>query len=152
MLQRIQTLYLSIALLLMGLLNWLTLGEIAVGEKIFSFTMKGIIDIQTGQQMYGAIHLIIFLCIILLVELVIIFSYKKRIRQMRMAIFNLILMLGFVLIGWLFVKSSANALGQGIYSLKLPLIFPFVAAILNYLAIRAIAKDELLVRSVDRIR
>jgi len=152
MIQRIQTLFLLIALFLMGLLFWLPLGEIAVGEKLYSFTINGLTDIQSGAVVYNALHLLIFLFIITLLELFIIFSYKKRVRQMRIATYNLILMIGFVFVGWLFVKTSLSSLGEGVYSLKLPLIFPFVSAVLNYLAIRAIGKDELLVRSVDRIR
>jgi hypothetical protein len=152
MIQRIQTLFLLIAILLMGLIYWFPLAEIAVGEKIYSFTLNGITEIGTGLVAYKALHLIIFLLIIILIELVVIFSYKKRIRQMRMATYNLLLMAGFLLVSWLFVKTSANSLGDGIYSMKLPVAFPFVAAVLNYLAIRAIGRDEALVRSVDRIR
>ena len=41
---------------------------------------------------------------------------------------------------------------DGIVSYEITAIFPFVAAILTYLAIRAIGKDEALIRSMDRIR
>ncbi|MDD2382096.1 MAG: DUF4293 family protein [Mariniphaga sp.] len=34
----------------------------------------------------------------------------------------------------------------------MPMIFPLLAVVLDYLAIRAIGKDEVLVRSMDRIR
>ena len=35
---------------------------------------------------------------------------------------------------------------------RIAIIFPLVALILDYLALRAIFKDETLVRSLDRIR
>jgi hypothetical protein len=35
---------------------------------------------------------------------------------------------------------------------KIPMSFPLIAIILDYLSIRAIGKDEALVRSLDRIR
>jgi hypothetical protein len=35
---------------------------------------------------------------------------------------------------------------------KFPMTFPLIAAVFDYLAIRAIGKDEALVRSLDRIR
>jgi hypothetical protein len=37
-------------------------------------------------------------------------------------------------------------------SFKISILFPIVAIILDYLAIRGIGKDEALIRSIDRIR
>jgi hypothetical protein len=37
-------------------------------------------------------------------------------------------------------------------TLKIPAVFSIVALILNYLAMRGIAKDENLVKSMDRLR
>jgi len=86
-------------------------------------------------------------------QLFIIFGYKNRVRQMRIAVFSILIMLGFFAAAWFFVHLSLKELGgEGGYSFDIPLAFPIVAAILNYLAIRAIGKDEALVRSVDRIR
>ncbi|HNZ71739.1 MAG TPA: DUF4293 domain-containing protein [Prolixibacteraceae bacterium] len=152
MIQRIQTIFLSIALLLMGILFFIPLAEVAVGEKLYAFGIKGLVDSQSGNTTYAAWALFVYLLFVVCLQAFIIFSFKKRVLQMRLATFNLILMLGFVLLGWLFVKFSLSALGEGVYSLKLPLVFPFASAVLNYLAIRAILKDELLIRSIDRIR
>jgi hypothetical protein len=71
---------------------------------------------------------------------------------MKLTVINLVLMIGFAAVSWLFVRSSLQSIGEGIYTLKMMLAIPFIAAILNYLAFRSISKDELLVRSVDRIR
>jgi hypothetical protein len=38
------------------------------------------------------------------------------------------------------------------FSIRLPVIFPVVAIILTYLAFRGIRKDEILIRSIDKIR
>ena len=37
-------------------------------------------------------------------------------------------------------------------SVKLPLVLPLIAMIFTYLAVRAIFRDELMIRSMDRIR
>ena len=41
---------------------------------------------------------------------------------------------------------------DAIVAFKIPIAFPVVAIILDYLAIRAIGKDEALIRSLNRIR
>lgn len=152
MIQRIQTVYLSIGLILMGLISWLPLGEIVSNGIIYTFSIAGVADELTGKKIYSGIPLMVMLGIIIIAQLFIINSYKKRVLQMRVASFNIIFMLGFVLASWFFVYSSVKILGDGAYTFKLAMAFPLVSMILNFLAIRAIAKDEVLVRSVDRIR
>jgi hypothetical protein len=152
MIQRIQTFYLSISVLLCGLLFWLPLSEIAAGDVIYLCTVKGVTNLVIGEQVSSALHLLVFLGIIVFIQFLIIFGYKKRIRQMRMATYNILLMIAFVVICWFYIRSTAKNFGEAVYTLKLAVSFPLVAAILNYLAIRAIGRDEALVRSVDRIR
>ena len=152
MIQRIQTVYLLFALILLGLIAWLPLGEVAVGDHIYQFTIKGITSDQTHALVYNGLPLIILMSIIILLQIIVIFGFKNRIRQMRLATFNLLLMLGVLGVCWYFVHSAVKILGEGVYQFKLPVSFPLIGAILNYLAIRAIGKDEALVRSVDRIR
>jgi|WetSurMetagenome_2_1015567.scaffolds.fasta_scaffold455045_1 hypothetical protein len=152
MLQRIQTLFLLIACLVVGLLFFLPLGEIAVGDKIFSFTIIGVRDPQNGKSLINAWYLLTILFDIIIIQVMTIFFYKKRLLQVKLAICNLVLMAALNIVSWFCIKGSIGVLGNGIYSLKISLILPFIAIILNYLAIRAIKKDEELVRSVDRIR
>lgn len=156
MLQRIQTVYLLLALILVGLLAWLPLGEIVSGGEFFNFNILGVYNAETGSVVVKAWPLVALLAVIEILQLLIIFGYKNRVRQMRMAVFNILIMLGFLAVVWLFVYLSLKELvGESkfsFYSFEIPLAFPIVAAILNYLAIRAIGKDEALVRSIDRIR
>jgi len=152
MIQRIQSVYLTIGLILMGLLAWLPLGEILSGSEIYNFSIKGIENSQTGQVLYSGIPLLILLLIIIAVQVAALFGYRKRILQMRMTGFNILLMIGLLLLGWFFVHQSVNLLNKGTFAYHLAIVFPLVSAILNYLAIRAIGKDEALVRSIDRIR
>lgn len=152
MIQRIQTLYLAVSAILLAIMSFSSLGEIASDNNIYNFNIVGVKDIATGKLVYNGWPLITLLIITLALILVIIFSYKKRILQMRMATVSIILLIGLVLVSWYFISASQKELGDGLYSFKFPIIFPIVAAILNYLAIRSIAKDEVLIRSVDRIR
>ncbi|MCK5170207.1 MAG: DUF4293 domain-containing protein, partial [Bacteroidales bacterium] len=86
-----------------------------------------------------------------LISFISIFLYKKRIIQMRINSFNIILMIGYLGLNYYYIQNFSKQL-DGVVSYEITTIFPFVAAILTYLAIRAIGKDEALIRSMDRIR
>lgn len=152
MIQRIQTLYLLCSLLLLGLMTWLNLGEIVVADALYKFRLSGIIAQTDGSVVYSGLPLIVMASVVALLQFFIIFGYKNRVRQMRLATINLMLMLGLTGVAWFFASKGVDRLGEGIIQYKIPLAFPVVGAILNYLAIRAIGRDEALVRSVDRIR
>ena len=70
---------------------------------------------------------------------------------MRINFINLMLILGYLGLNYYYIKSFSSQLG-GVVSYKITVIFPVIAAFLTYLAIRAIGKDEALIRSMDRIR
>jgi hypothetical protein len=150
MIQRIQSVYLSLSLILIGLIGWLPLGEIATDNNVYLYTIRGIFDGE--KSLANGWPLLLFWGIIELLLLIILFSYKKRVRQMRIATFNIILMIGFIGVCWFFIHQSMESIGEGVYVFKIALSFPLISAILTYLAIRAIGKDEALVRSIDRIR
>lgn len=152
MIQRIQTVYLALALLLMGFLGWLPLGEIAAGIQVYTFNIKGVFAEGANSAMISGWPLMLLLSIIEVLQIVVIFSFKKRVRQMRISTFVILLMIGFFGVSWYFVHASLKTIGEGAYVFQMAMAFPLVAAILNYLAIRAIGKDEALVRSIDRIR
>lgn len=152
MLQRIQTVYLGLAFILLGLMVWLPLAEISVGATVYSFSVKGIVNEATGNMLQSGLPLIVMLAIALVLQMFIIYGYKNRIRQMRLSTFNIILMLGMIGLFFYFKYASFKEMTVDFVSYRVALVFPVVAAILNYLAIRSIGKDEALVRSIDRIR
>ena len=147
MIQRIQTAYLLVAGLLVASLYNLKLADIAVNSKLYVFNAKGILN--DGNLVFDGLPVLIFIGIIALLHIVIIFMYKKRIRQIRMIVFTIILLLG--LFGMFFYFAYAS-FDNAEVAFKIPVAFPLVAIILDYLAIRGIGKDEALVRSMDRIR
>ncbi len=147
MIQRIQTAYLLVAGLLVASLFKLKLAELAVNGELYTFSAKGIFN---GENLvFNGLPILIFIGIIVLLHFVIIGMYKKRIRQIRITVFTIILMLG--LFGMFFYFTYSGFDGAKV-AFKVPVAFPIVATILDYLAIRSIGKDEALVRSLDRIR
>jgi len=76
-----------------------------------------------------------------------IFLYRKRSLQIKISyVMLLLLALAYILY---FILNRQPLQFSGI---RYTFIFPFIAAVLIYLAIRGIKKDEKLVRSLDRLR
>lgn len=147
MIQRIQTVYILVAALLTGTLFKLKFADISVNNELFTFTSQGIFN--DGGMVFNGLPILIFIGIISLLHLVTIFLFKKRILQIRLLVFTIILLLGLFGMFFYFVYSGFE--GAKV-AFKIPVAFPLVAVILDYLAIRAIGKDEALIRSLNRIR
>ena len=147
MIQRIQTLYLLISAILVAFLFALPFAEIVKDGSIYLFNFKGIL--LDGTLKENGLAISVLIGIILALHGLAILSYKNRIRQIRVIVFSILLMLG--LFGMFFFFTYYTFSGAQI-SFKLSMVFPLVAIILDYLAIRSIGKDEALIRSIDRIR
>ena len=147
MIQRIQTAYLLVAGLLVASLFKLKFAELIVNGELYVFNAKGILN---GEELvFNGLPILIFIWLIAILHMVIIFMYKKRIRQIRLTVFTIILLVG--LFGMFFYFTYAGFEGAKV-AFKVPVAFPIVAIILDWLAIRSIGKDEALVRSLNRIR
>lgn len=147
MIQRIQSLYVFLSTVLIGLLLIFPFAEIIDGANIYLFDKLGI------SEATGIIHngwpIAALIGLILLLHLIALFSYKKRILQIRLLVFVILLMLGLFGMFYFFTYFSFD---NAQISFKIFVAFPLIAIILDYLAIRAIGKDEALIRSIDRIR
>ncbi|RIH67205.1 DUF4293 family protein [Mariniphaga sediminis] len=147
MIQRIQTIYIFLAAVLIGLLLKLNFAELAVDGNWYVFNAMGI---GSGEEMiFNGLPVMGFIGLITFLHLITIFLYKKRIGQIRLLSFTIILLLG--LLGIMLYFLYAGFDGAEV-AFKVPMVFPLIAIILDYLAIRSIGKDEALLRSLNRIR
>jgi len=84
-----------------------------------------------------------------------IFMYKKRALQMRMVSFSMIMLVAYYIAGvaciMLFNHNNELPLFGG-FRPNVWMAMPLVALILSYLAFRGILKDQLLIKSLDRLR
>ncbi len=154
MIQRIQTIYLLIASIFIALMFFFPLAELfTLKSQIYNFDFDGIriLNYKNTKLIYSTFSLIVLLSIILLILLVSIFLYKKRILQMRLCIYNILLMFGLIGLIYYYTNNFSEQLSANIHY-SFPTTFPFISIILVYLAFRAIKKDENLIRSLDRIR
>lgn len=155
MIQRIQSIYLLVATILLASIFAYPFAELLSSEgQLFILKFDGLYKNEAGLcLLYSPLTVprIILLVITVLISFTSIFLFKKRIIQMRLNSFNIILMIGYLGLNYYYIHNFSKQL-DGVVSYKITVIFPFVAAILTYLAIRAIGKDEALIRSMDRIR
>ncbi len=135
MIQRIQSLYLFIVTALFVSLfftNFVVMNEIE-----YSVT--------------DSVFMIIITAAIALLALGTIFCFNNRTLQVRVSIFNMVLMLGwYVMAAYVTHKDLGTIFWGG--DMKIVLTFPLISIILEYLAIRGILKDDALVKSYDRLR
>ncbi len=87
-----------------------------------------------------------------LLSLVTLFLYKKRMLQIRLSIFNAIVMVGFYLYFGFVLYQVVPVENLQFQRVGLGGIMPAIALILTILAIRKIGADEALVRSLNRLR
>jgi len=81
-----------------------------------------------------------------------IFFYRHRMRQMRIAIFLILLNAGIVGLMFFYTFVSRNQLEGALVLHQWRFIIPPVNMVFLYFAFRRIRRDELLVKAFDRIR
>ena len=136
MIQRIQSLYLLIVVILGGVLPfWLNLWSDADGNAMFAKD-----DVLISASFFGSA----------LLAIVAISLFKFRKKQFICNRFNIILNL--FLLGF-FVYRSLNLSGETSVSEKgIGMLIPVFSIVFLVLANKSIKKDEDLVKSVDRLR
>ena len=125
--QRVQTLYIALATVL-------------VAALLFTEKAEGI-----GFTSY--VPYLVLIIVISLLNLLALASYRHRIFQMRTVTLGAIITAALQV--WLavdFILTRDSVL------FKFPAVFPVVAVIFDVLAIRGIMADELVVRSASRLR
>jgi hypothetical protein len=152
MIQRIQSFYLLLIIALLIAVFFLPVGVFDYTSGSYEYTVFFIKKVGIANVDNFPIWLLGFVCVIsILLALITIFLYKKRLIQIRFCIFNAFLLIIFYLIYAFFLFIGINGVKLN-FDFSYGLAFPFIAFILDLLAIRAIRKDENLVKSLDRIR
>ena len=117
--QRIQTLYMLVALVLIGV--------------AMAYTAK-------------TEYLILF-GVAVACNLVPLLSFKHRMLQFRILVFGAVVLLGLQV--WMAVEYFTS---PDTVKFNYSVVVPFIAAVLDVLALRGVMQDELLVRSSSRLR
>lgn len=154
MIQRIQSLYLIIAGVFVSVLFFVPVAVLSGKEgNLYLVYLSGVVSEGTSNRATIAESwpLLIYASVVLIFLVSIIFLFRNRMLQIRLSYVALVNLLVLAALIFFYVWKSQNSLG-GIYSMKIYFSFTFVSAVFVYLAIRGIAKDDKLVKSIDRIR
>ncbi|MCG9912033.1 MAG: DUF4293 domain-containing protein [Flavobacteriales bacterium] len=159
MIQRIQTVYFIVAAFIQTLLIWIPYGFYSLESSYVKMTLLGgqwhkpegvsFISPDVAVALTGAFVILCSFASLLL--------YKNRKLQMKIgwlcilvAVLETLLMVNVLFNGQGKIFTELSYVLSPLKSIGL--IFPVLAAVSLFLAIRAIKKDENLVRSIDRIR
>ena len=152
MIQRIQTIYICIAVVL-GILSlilpiaYLVNTGMGLGHTLFNFWLK---DNANGIVGFTVIPLFILQVTTIPVGLYSIFKYNNRPFQARLCLLNIfLLVLWYAFLGYFVWAMKPN---DEQFQPLLAVSFPLIEIILYFMARKAIWKDEKLVRSANRIR
>lgn len=153
MIQRIQSLYLLVALILVSLLLIFPYGYFTSTDPgIYQLSHGGLVKIVDNKttQIYLNYAVTILAAIAISLAIYGILQYKTRKKQIshcKALIYILLIITGSLF--WLYFKTAASF---EISRISWVIFTPIAAILPSYLAMKAIQKDEELVQSADRLR
>ena len=153
MIQRIQTVFLLAIVALTTATFFMPFAIIQLDNMFYSFDASGLNTLTSPSELvYPTWALMVLSAVIALVAFFTIFLYKKRMLQIRLCVFNAFLLIGFYGLFAFFLWKIAGMAGDFHFNVRLALPFPLICLILDYLTIRRIGADEILIRSLNRLR
>lgn len=152
MLQRIQSVYLFVAAIFLALMFSMPYASfVAPDATIYTLGPSGLTRFATGEKLVDLMPVLILIGLTVIIAMVTIFMYKNRIRQMRYSVFNMLLMVGILILLAYYIFYAKSHLDARVL-FKVPLLFPLFGILFTWLAFRSIRKDEILIKSIDRLR
>ncbi len=151
MIQRIQSVYLALAFVILAVCLCLPVGvfspQSAMGTDI---TMFNLWELKDNNMTFSEFPMFILLLLTCVMTLYTIFSYKNRPKQIKLCSLCMLLVVAWIVVYLLFVFVFAEK--DLVFTPTFAACLPIVALILYYLARRGVIHDEKLVKAADRIR
>lgn len=155
MIQRIQSLYLLVSIVVSIVIFFLALGYLGEQNEL-KYTVCGFFYVESGEMLSFNFLLSTILSLTILIQFISIFLFKKRRIQAILVQVSLITLLVFVVLALLHqdifpvVHESITSVTGISFNWNVALIF--IPWIFSYMALKGIKKDEALIRSVNRMR
>ncbi|MCX6270117.1 MAG: DUF4293 domain-containing protein [Bacteroidetes bacterium] len=158
MLQRIQSVFLLLACLACILTFFFPFAEFFSDLGYYRFTLTGFKHISPEPvavfSWFFAFPLCLLNSVLIVMTGYILSLYKNRVRQLKLL--RISVFINIILVGLIFYYAHSlieQKLGLSpVYTKSIGIYFPLVSIIFQILANRSIRKDEMLVRSADRLR
>lgn len=152
MIQRIQSVYLLVVTILLVVAMCQPVGNFIGADGIATNVFKPLGVALADGSFHSTWGLFCILLLSAVIALCTIFLFRNRMLQVRMTIFSSILLIGYYVAFAVFMFVLQNDLDAMTFQLGWALCLPVVSIVLNYLAFRAIYRDELMVKAADRLR
>jgi hypothetical protein len=155
MIQRIQTLFLFIVFAAGIAAFFLPIASFLTEKGYVNLMVLGIINDTTfAYELPDTLYLMIVLGLSTLIAFVTIFFYKRRMLQVKLIRFGILLNIIYLaLIFFMYAPDMEEAIGVGADYLQQPGVYLIIVSVVFLLlASRFIIKDEKLIRSADRLR
>lgn len=152
MIQRIQSVYLLVVTILLVVAMCQPVGNFIGADGIAINVFKPLGVTLADGSFHSTWGLFCILLLSAVIALCTIFLFRNRMLQVRMTIFGSILLMGYYVAFAVFMFVLQNDLDAMTFQLGWALCLPVVSIVLNYLAFRAIYRDELMVKAADRLR
>lgn len=155
MLQRIQSIYLLFAALVLAALFFFPLvHNVYVNSKPLTIMVTGIYQDANGQLAHTEFFTVLSIAtgVVALLPLVIIFMYKNRKRQVILCYAAMLVVIGY---SYWVSQSVKNAIGDAYLNMNnygIGIILLSLSLLLIVMAQRSIQRDAKLIKSADRLR
>lgn len=158
MIQRIQSLFLAIAAVITGLMFFFPIAEFYTGTELGNYKL-----LATGLQCmdpnpriiapsWFGLPLIALVIASIVLTLVILFLYKNRPLQIKLLAFDILITIVLVIVVLMYYTSAVQKLTGIPPAYEFGAFCPLISLLFLILANRYIRKDEVLVKSADRLR
>jgi len=152
MLQRSQTLFLLAVFLLSLLMLAGPIARFTLDGSEFVLKHSGLFDANNEKLEMATWPLSVLFIAVAVLAFLNIFLYRHRMRQIRIAIFLILLNAGALGMMFFYTYMAKIRLEGALVLHQWRFIVPPICMILLYFAFRRIRRDELLVKAFDRIR
>ena len=165
MIQRKQTIYMLVAVVCMTIFTFAKMFTFNAADSSMTLYTYGYSIQEMGAEPVSQLLNLRAVCMVLLAAIstvlmaVNIFLFKKRELQLSLLMSQYALLVGIIGYGvyyvWSFSSIYAESIADGSALTNVPgwsLCLPVVTLVMNFLAVRGVASDIALLRSVDRIR
>jgi len=158
MIQRIQTVFLFLAIIAVILLAFFPLATFYSQTGIYVLKVYELESITPGTEIpfipWIFAPLAVTALVVLILNVIALLSYKNRIRQIKMTQVSILLNILFIvaLMFYYVPTIEENTSTTVEYSESIGVYLPLISLVFTLIAQHFIKKDEKLVRSVDRLR
>ena len=155
MIQRIQSVYLFLAFLASFVIFFFPIASYLSDTeyiKLFIYTVQN--EVPVSEFIYNKFFntpLIVINIAVMALIATAIFNYKKRLFQIKMVNFGILLNIILIVLMFFYTDRISTSVSVTT-SYETGSIFPLVCLVFLVLALRAIKRDERLIRAADRLR